>query len=317
MNASTILKRMELEGVILTLSSSGTIKITGDGDIVNSWLPAIREHKAEIIDALTARQEPPGEHPAAIATAIPAIFATQPKGEAATVARIATVAVANPKEEKTALPAKVGVGDTAIASRWWLIHYPDRDPVEVSCCPEATHAEILERHPDAVAAEPFTLAIRQASAPLTAGEETAIRAWLTLIEETDPVAIAEVIGQCQRNAAARDYFSGRAAAELPKPEPFDREAFKERAAICEFDGGLSRDEAETIAWTEDDRRCCIHCLNLRGEVCGIAEPGGLVSARRGYTPILDLPRRCEGYRPCPDDPDRRPGMERWHWPIVC
>ena len=34
-----------------------------------------------------------------IATAIPAISATQPKGEAATVARIATVAVANPKEE--------------------------------------------------------------------------------------------------------------------------------------------------------------------------------------------------------------------------
>lgn len=81
-----------------------------------------------------------------IATAIPAISAisaTQPKGEAATVARIATVAVANPKEEKTAPPAKVGAGDTATASRWWLIHYPDRDPLEVACCPEATHADIL------------------------------------------------------------------------------------------------------------------------------------------------------------------------------
>ena len=40
-----------------------------------------------------------------LATAIPAISATQPKREAATVARIATVAVANPKEEKTAPPA--------------------------------------------------------------------------------------------------------------------------------------------------------------------------------------------------------------------
>ena len=46
---------------------------------------------------------------------------------------------------------KIGVGDTATASRWWLIHYPDRDPLEVACCPEATHADILERHPDAVA----------------------------------------------------------------------------------------------------------------------------------------------------------------------
>ena len=36
-----------------------------------------------------------------IATAIPAISATQPKGEAATIARIATVAVANPEGEKT------------------------------------------------------------------------------------------------------------------------------------------------------------------------------------------------------------------------
>ena len=48
-----------------------------------------------------------------LATAIPAISATQPKGEAATVARIATVAVANPKEEKTAPPAIVGAGDAA------------------------------------------------------------------------------------------------------------------------------------------------------------------------------------------------------------
>ena len=149
-----------------------------------------------------------------IATAIPAISATQPKGEAATVARIATVAVANPKGEKTAPPAKVGAGDTATTSRWWLIHYPDRDPLEVACSPEATHAEILERHPDAVAAEPFTPTFRQPSTPLTTSEETAIRAWLALIEETDPATIAEVIGQCQRDVDARDYFTGRAATEL-------------------------------------------------------------------------------------------------------
>ena len=39
-----------------------------------------------------------------IATAIPAISATQPKGEAVTVARIATVAVANPPEAKADTP---------------------------------------------------------------------------------------------------------------------------------------------------------------------------------------------------------------------
>lgn len=149
-----------------------------------------------------------------LATAIPAISATQPKGEAGMVARIATVAVANPKEEKTAPPAKVSPGDTATASRWWLIHYTDGDPVEVACCPEATHVEILEWYPDAVAAEPFTPTIRQPSAPMSAEEEKAIRAWLALIHETDLTAIAEVIENCQRDADARKYFTGRAAAEL-------------------------------------------------------------------------------------------------------
>lgn len=216
-----------------------------------------------------------------LATAIPAISATQPKGEVATVARIATVAVANPTSEKTAPPAKVGAGDTATASRWWLIHYPDRDPVEVACCPEATHADILERHPDAVAAEPFTPTIRQPSAPLTASEETAIRAWLALIEETDPATIAEVIGQCQRDADVRDYFTGRAAAELLKPDPFP-----------------------------DDRRTCDQCANLIARRCQAAKRGEIV-ASRNYEPIRDLPRRCEGYAPGADDPDRRPGRERW------
>lgn len=216
-----------------------------------------------------------------IATAIPAISATQPKGEAATVARIATVAVANPKEEKTAPPAKVGAGDTATTSRWWLIHYPDRDPLEVACCPEATHADILERQPDAVAAEPFTPTIRQPSAPLTASEETAIRAWLALIEETDPATIAEVIGQCQRDADARDYFTGRAAAELPQPDAID-----------------------------DDRRTCNQCANLIARRCQAAKRGEIV-ASRNYEPVPDLLRRCEGYAPGPNDPDRRTGRERW------
>ena len=100
-----------------------------------------------------------------LATAIPAISATQPKRGAATVARIATVAVANPKDGQTAPPAKVSPGDTAPASRWWLIRYPDRNPLEVACCPEATHAYILERHPDAVAAEPFTPTTSRPPAP--------------------------------------------------------------------------------------------------------------------------------------------------------
>lgn len=81
--------------------------------------------------------------------------------------------------------------------------------MEVACCLEATHADVLDRHPDAVAAEPFTPTTRQPPAPLTAEEETAIRAWLELIEETDPEIIAEVISQCQQDADARTYFASR------------------------------------------------------------------------------------------------------------
>lgn len=95
-------------------------------------------------------------------------------------------------------------------------------------------------------------------------------------------------------------------------DAFDHEAFEERAGICEFDGGLSREEAEAIAWHEDDRRRCAHCLNiLPGGVCKVAEPGGLVSAMRGYRPDQAVLQRCAGYRPCPDDPDQRHGRERW------
>lgn len=94
--------------------------------------------------------------------------------------------------------------------------------------------------------------------------------------------------------------------------PFDPESWEERAGIAEFDGALSREEAEALAWREDNRRRCQHCLNLsRVGTCAVASPGGPVSARRGYEPIPDIPRRCEGYRPNEEDPDQRPGAERW------
>ncbi|WP_374338968.1 hypothetical protein [Leeia sp.] len=217
-----------------------------------------------------------------LATAIPAISATHPKGEARTVAKVATVAVANPMEEKTAPWAKVSAGDTATCSRWWLIHYSDRDSLQLACCPEATHAEILEQHLDAVVVEPFTPTIRQPPAPLDTREESAIRAWLVLIGETDQATIAEVIGQCQRDADAREYFTRWAASESPKLDPFT-----------------------------DDRRRCSQCLNLRGRVCTIAKPGGLVSSNVGYRPVLDTPQRCAGYQPTSTDNNQQPGIERW------
>ena len=82
--------------------------------------------------------------PGVVATATLATLATQPGEEALKVARVATVAVANPTELETA--------------------------------------------------------------PMTAGEERAIRAWLAHIEETDQTTIDEVLDRCRSDSDARRYF---------------------------------------------------------------------------------------------------------------
>jgi hypothetical protein len=118
----------------------------------------------------------------------------------------------DPCDSATFQSCPTSAGASATASRWWRLFYLDREPLEVACSPEATHAEILERHPAAVTAEPFAPAIRHPEAALTAGEDDAIRAWLASIEETDPATIAEVIELCRQDAEAREYFLSRAAA---------------------------------------------------------------------------------------------------------
>ena len=45
----------------------------------------------------------------------------------------------------------------------------------------------------------------------------------------------------------------------------------------------------------DDRTYCAHCSNLRGRVCVVAKPGGVVSATAGYRPVTDLLLRCAGF----------------------
>ncbi len=131
----------------------------------------------------------------------------------------------------------------------------------------------------AVATPPITESYPTST--MTANEENAIRAWLEHIEETNAAIIAVVLDRCRADAGARDYFTGRAAAELPKPDPFP-----------------------------DDRRTCNQCANLIGLRCQAAKRGEIV-ASRSYEPIRDLLRRCEGYAPGADDPDRRLGRERW------
>lgn len=128
-----------------------------------------------------------------------------------------------------------------------------------------------------------------------------------------PATVATLEAQRGRSVAkVATVAVANPANEKAEVLPYDAEAWAERAGVAEFDGGLSREEAEALAWREDDRRRCQHCLNLsKVGTCTVASPGGPVSARRGYEPIPDILRRCEGYRPNEEDPDQRPGAERW------
>ena len=103
-----------------------------------------------------------------------------------------------------------------------------------------------------------------------------------------------------------------------------RDAFEERAAITEFDGGLTREEAERQAllnplvprrWSFaewGDLRPCLLCRNLARSGRCLAAWRGEIRAARDYEPSIPAqPRRCIGYAPKADDPEQTSGMQRW------
>lgn len=163
----------------------------------------------------------------------------------------------------------------------WLFHFADRDDLPVTFAPAVDHAKALSYYPDAVAAEPLA--------------ERAQR----VATEAETKEITALIGVVFANETEVDR-SEALAVPLADPEG----ALRCYRAIAEGRG-------IAIGETDDDRRTCSQCLNQRGRACAIAEPGGLVSANRGYRPALDTLRRCAGYLPPPADRDQRPGRNRW------
>ena len=61
----------------------------------------------------------------------------------------------------------------------------------------------------------------------------------------------------------------------------------------------------------DDRRRCVECGNLGERGVCIAAQRREIVASRGYTPMRDILRRCEGFMPLPSDPDQRHGRTKW------
>lgn len=121
-----------------------------------------------------------------------------------------------------------------------------------------------------------------ATAPLPADAEAEIRAWLAMIGETDPATIHEVLGEYHRYQDARDYYGGRAGADLPKPDPYP-----------------------------DDRRTCSECTNLAGRRCRAAMRRELIGMASWHEPDPERLHACYAFLPLANDPDQRTGKERW------
>lgn len=172
-------------------------------------------------------------------------------------------------------PLENGSLNSALStSHWWLIHYADGCSKKVRFSANWTIAEVLEMYSGATVIEPDISVVQTPDTPLNTHQEQLLRAWLALIEETDLLLINQTIEQCGQDPEAREYFLGRAIAELPKPDSLD------------------------------DRRPCTLCANFVQNRC---------RARHvWYCPnTKTLPQRCKDYRPLPWDPNQRHGYERW------
>jgi hypothetical protein len=101
---------------------------------------------------------------------------------------------------------KISAPDTASASRWWVIHYPDRDPLELAFYPEATYAEILEWHPDALRIEPGR---RDQSGDSDPQADSVSLKWAELVGEDDPVAIRALVRAVRFDPDARNWIMGQ------------------------------------------------------------------------------------------------------------
>lgn len=177
--------------------------------------------------------------------------------------------------------AKIAEVATGEVSRGWLIYFADRDLLDVYCSPDLAHARILERYPDALAAEPIPARPRRMA---TEDEEAELRVLVQAIGRREGWNVAEV----------------EQASALALADP-------DGALICYRD---LANELDFIITLDDDRHTCKQCANLEGRRCLAAWRGEIV-ANRDYEPVRDIPRRCEGYAPGEDDPDTRPGLERW------
>lgn len=61
----------------------------------------------------------------------------------------------------------------------------------------------------------------------------------------------------------------------------------------------------------DNRRRCAECGNLASNGRCLAAASRELVASRTYAPAPDLLRRCECFKPLPNDPEQGAGRDRW------
>lgn len=86
-----------------------------------------------------------------------------------------------------------------------------------------------------------------------------------------------------------------------------------KALTDELRGLIRENKPELLALLtdRDDRIRCDDCQEAKPGRCLAAARGELPNTAPGAGWISGLRHRCECYKPKPDDPDQRTGLERW------
>ncbi|MBK5965714.1 hypothetical protein CCR95_16905 [Thiocystis minor] len=205
------------------------------------------------------------------------VYATQ---QGRTVAPVADVAVANPRNAENAIAANDDPEPVKIY-RLFVITRPNSEQFSLSRTPPATLAEIQADYPDC-RIEPIP--DPPPAAALADDDKALALALLDHWQEDDP-------------DTRRGWLDG-----LRDPERL--------AGMRAMAHALGVAVAVTLP--PDDRRTCRQCRNLsRNGRCQAAEAGRLPLTGTRYEPDQNALQRCVGYAPGADDPDRRPGKERF------
>ena len=117
-------------GVVIALTSAGTLQATGEPGDVNAWLPRIRDHKAAIVEALTETRHwwrvtfP--DLPAVNVLSVPGSTITEMQAD------YPTALVIEPFTPRREAPDRPLTADEERAIRRWLEKIKETDPATVA-----------------------------------------------------------------------------------------------------------------------------------------------------------------------------------------